>query len=235
MSQTTQSRIPGSSAVSTARAVWIDVGAHRGQKTYEHARNDPALTVFAFEPNLRRAAELAATLDNYIVIPMAVCEREGFGLFHLNRFDAASSLLPLDTAALAQWIGGEQLSVETDVLVPTIRLDTFLDRMGIAKVDYLKIDAQGGDFGVIQSLGDRISDVEKIVLEIAVTPLQLYVGGAEKAVVVSYLEDRGFELVDTRAQSHGQEENLTFVRNAAHRAATDRRLPAAGVGKRLHP
>jgi len=194
------------------RQIWLDVGAHLGETTLEPARADPKLIVYAFEPNLRLAARMFGVLENYIVIPMAVAEYDGFAPFYLNRCDAASSLLPFNQQALTDWIGGNMLGVESEVLVPTIRLDTFLDQTDIERVDLLKIDTQGGDFGVLESAGDRLRDVQKIVLEVAVTPAQLYTGAKEKSAIVDFLQRQEFVLIEARKQTHGQEENLTFVR-----------------------
>jgi FkbM family methyltransferase len=195
-------------------AVWIDVGAHYGEKTFEPAERDPALRVYAFEPNLPVAARTIGRLPNYVVLPMAVAEEDGCADFHLNAFAAASSLLPFDPAGLKGWVGGDQLAVLRKVCVPTIRLDTFLNLMGIAEVDFLKIDAQGSDLAVIRSLGDRIADVRSLSLEVQINPVPLYAGGSDKQAVIDYLRRRGFALVSTERQSYDQEENLSFSRAA---------------------
>jgi len=143
---------------------------------------------------------------------MAISERDGMAPFRINRFTAASSLLPLDEAARRAWIDGELLIEEREIAVPTIRLDTFMSQVGIGEVEFLKIDAQGADFAVIRSAGDRLRDIRRIKLEVAITPRQLYRGAADKATIVAFLESRGFLLTETEAQSHGQEENLTFIR-----------------------
>lgn len=192
--------------------IWLDVGAHLGQTTIGNAQNSPWITVYAFEPNLRLAAQQFNKLANFIVIPMAVTKYDGFADFYLNTADATSSLLPFKADGFQAWIGREYLILEGVVKVPTIRLDTFLNRMNIAAVDYLKIDAQGADFDVILSLGDRLRDVKKIKLEVAITARQLYDGAHGKREVVDYLIQRGFTLIDAEPQSYGQEENLTFTR-----------------------
>lgn len=196
-----------------ARQVWLDVGAHLGETTFEAAKANPNLVVYAFEPNLRLAAERFGVLENYVVIPMAVAECDGFSSFYVNCHDAASSLLAFNQEGLKSWIGGEVLEIEREVPVPTIRLDTFLMRIGCAKIDLLKIDAQGADFEVLMSAGDRLKDIRKIILEIAVTPVQLYEGAKEKSVVIDFLERQGFVLFEAQKQTHGQEENLTFMRS----------------------
>jgi FkbM family methyltransferase len=121
---------------------WIDVGAHHGETTLGYARHNPGLRIFAFEPNLSAAAKLMGRAANYFVIPMAIAEMDGHAEFHVNAFDAASSLLPFDETSLQSWIGGENLKVNSIATVPTIRLDTFLNYAGIRNVDYLKIDTQ---------------------------------------------------------------------------------------------
>ena len=192
------------------RAVWLDVGAHLGETTFEIARKKPNLRVYAFEPNLELASQRFNKLANYTMLPMAVGEHNGFSTFHLNSFAAASSLLPMDPSRLEEWIGGESLKQDADVLVPTTRLDSFLDASGIAQVDYIKIDAQGADFFVIRSAGDRLQDLRKIKLEVTTTPTQLYVGGATKEEFVKHLTSQGYALISEQSQTHGQEENLVF-------------------------
>ncbi|MDB5305836.1 MAG: methyltransferase FkbM family [Gemmataceae bacterium] len=188
------------------------MGAHFGEKTLDAARQNPALMVYAFEPNLELAARSFGVLQNFVVLPLAVCETDGVAHFHLNEFEAASSLLPFNDEGKARWIGGEQLRVKKVVSVPAIRLDTFMNRTGIRRVDFLKIDAQGADLDVVRSAGARVSDIRRVEMEVQVTPTELYAGAATKAAAVSYMTGVGFELVETVPQCHGQEENLTFHR-----------------------
>ena len=191
--------------------VWIDVGAHLGAETLPAAKQNPELQVYAFEPNLKLAAESWGALPNFIVISAAVAETEGLSDFYLNANAGASSLLPFNPAGLTEWIGGDVLRVEAKIKVPTVRLDTFMSLAGISSVEYLKVDAQGADLSVIKSAGERLRDVKKIKLEVATTTKSLYEGAARRAEVLGYMEAFGFSLTSIEKQSHGQEENLTFV------------------------
>ena len=195
-----------------ADQIWLDVGAHEGEKTLAAARGNPALCVYAFEPNLAAASRLMGLLANYVVIPIAVAEQNGSAAFHLNRYEGASSLLPFVPEGLARWIRGGELVVTATVTVPTMRLDTFLDGAGIGRVHYLKVDAQGSDLAVIRSAGERLKDIDRISLEVQTTPFELYRGASRKDDVLAFLGGAGFELVEVEAQSFDQEENLTFVR-----------------------
>jgi len=198
--------------VVSPEGIWIDVGAHRGETTLHHAIRNPNLKIFAFEPNLQAAVGLTGKACNYIAIPMAIAEADGQTEFHINRFEAASSLLPMSEESRRKWKGGEALAVESTVIVPTIRLDTFMRLAGIERVDYLKIDAQGMDLAVLRSAGSRLKDVAKITIEVDLSPSPLYVGAASKSEAIDFLRQAGFELLQTEEQTHGQEENLTFVR-----------------------
>ena len=192
--------------------IWVDVGCHLGEKTFSLAEQDPGLRVYAFEPNLQVASRLMGRLPNYVVLPMAITETDGSAPFYLNRFDAASSLLPFVPEGLKQWIGGEELEVQATISVPTIRLDTFLNGAGIRKVSYLKIDAQGADLAVVRSAGERLRDIGRISLEVQTTAAPLYRNASRKDEALRFLAEAGFELAAREEQSFGQEENLTFVR-----------------------
>jgi FkbM family methyltransferase len=209
--------------------VWIDVGAHLGEKTFAAAQQDPALRVYAFEPQLGIAAQRMGALANFIVIPVAVGEADGSAEFHVNDFDAASSLLPFNPEGLSRWRGGAELARTHPVAVPVMRLDTFMNGAGIGKVDYLKVDAQGTDLAVIRSAGERLRDIERITVEVQTTPLPLYAGSAAKKEVIAFLNEAGFHLVSTESQSQGQEENLTFLRRDSREIeeALDRAAKAA--------
>jgi FkbM family methyltransferase len=193
---------------------WIDVGAHLGEFTMGYARSNPALTVFAFEPNWSVARKMMGQSANFMVFPMAVAEQDGLADFHVNAADDTSSLLPFDPEGLEKWKGSESLRTEATVRVPTIRLDTFMNLMGLSAVDYLKIDAQGADLAVVRSAGSRLHDIQKIKLEVDVNPVRVYRGSAGREETVGYLEGQGFSLSSAETQTDGQEENLTFVRRA---------------------
>ncbi|MGI0489157.1 FkbM family methyltransferase [Pantanalinema rosaneae CENA516] len=190
--------------------IWIDVGAHLGQTTLPHAQTNSDLAVYAFEPNIKLAAQIADIIPNYIVIPAAISSHDGISHFYLNKDDATSSLLSFDPNGLKQWIGSEKLQVKQVTFVPTIRLDTALNQLHIHYLNYLKIDSQGSDFEVIKSAGERLKDIGKIKLEVAITPTQLYAGAHSKDEIIDYLTKQGFILIKAEKQSYDQEENLTF-------------------------
>lgn len=192
--------------------VWIDVGAHEGETTIRFAAAQPGLTVYAFEPNLAVASKVMGRLRNFIVIPAAVSEKEGMAELKLSAYDASSSLLDMDQDVARNWVGGDgRLDVVDRVQVPTMRLDSFMNRMGIRHVEFLKIDTQGADLEVVRSAGDRLADIDRITLEVT-KGAQLYQGAAGEEEVVAFMTSHGYRLKGRRLQTFGQEENLTFER-----------------------
>jgi len=194
------------------RRIWIDVGAHEGELTFPFAAADSSLLVYAFEPNLHAASRIMGCLRNYVVLPIAIAERDGSAELQLNAYEQSSSLLPADKEGVKRWITEQEFKVVGTAIVPTMRLDTFMNEAGIKSVDYLKIDAQGLDLEVVKSAGDRLRDVAKVQLEATTASYRQYEGAPDKSVIIEYMESKGFRLSGEEIQSHGQEANLTFLR-----------------------
>jgi len=76
----------------------------------------------------------------------------------------------------------------------------------------MKVDAQGGDLAVLRSAGARLCDLDRVMVGVQTTPFALYAGAGTKDEVLAHMAAFNFALVETHAQSHGQEENLVFVR-----------------------
>ena len=198
------------------RHVWIDVGAHHGETTMPFAAARPDLIVYAFEPNPVAAHWMMGRLRNYVVLPMAVALEDGVAEFKVAAYEQSSSLLAIDDEVARNWTGGDgKFEILKTNKVPTMRLDTFLDGMKIDKVDFLKVDAQGSDLDVVKSAGARLADVRRVQLEVA-TGGSLYQGAASRADVIAFMEGSGFRLQSREDESHGQEENLTFVNLEEH-------------------
>ena len=151
-------------------------------------------------------------LRNYVVLPIAIAERDGSAELHLTAYEQSSSLLPVDEVGIKSWVSEVEFKVVGSATVPTMRLDTFMNGAGIESVDFLKIDAQGLDLEVVKSAGDRLRDVSKVQLEATTSSYRQYEGAPGKSVIVEYMESKGFRLTEEEVQSHGQEANLTFLR-----------------------
>jgi hypothetical protein len=155
-------------------------------------------------------------------ILLPIIERLGVHMIFSRPHDSASSnvsnqsktssTLPFGEEGLKRWRSEKPIREESEIICPTIRLDTFMRLMDIPSVDYLKIHAQGADLAVVRSAGERLKDTREILLEVQVSDTPPYTGASTKDSVLEFMRDAGFALVDKTRQSFGQEENLRFKR-----------------------
>jgi FkbM family methyltransferase len=189
--------------------IWIDVGAHLGERTLDTATRNPNLLVFAFEPNWVLARQIMARAANFVVLPMAVSDSDGFADFFINACDGSSSLVRMEESGLVHWKDFDY-TVKSKIVVQTIRLDTFMSLADLRSVAYLKVDAEGVDLRVIRSAGDRLKDIKKITLEVDTAQDRLFHGAPSRDEVIDFMTKRGFELVNSESQNAGRQANLTF-------------------------
>ena len=188
----------------------IDVGASNGvcSKHFEGK-------VYAFEPcpkNFKQLQRLRT--DLYQPIQKAIDIQNGVTTFYESNYTNSSSLLKFSEEGLNNWKcpslkGG--LETIKSYYVETIRLDTFLDSVNHkGQIDFIKIDAQGNDFNVIKSLGKYLQDVLLLQCEVQITKYELYKNSSDKTKVQEYMQSKGFQLVNVKSWSSGQEEELMF-------------------------
>jgi FkbM family methyltransferase len=194
------------------KGVWVDVGAHLGETTIAATAN-PQLLIFAFEPNWNLARQSMGKLANFVVLPMAVSDTDGSAKFFINAEDGSSSLCEIDEQNTWKGPGApSDIRVTAEVLVPTIRLDTFMKVAGLRGIDYLKVDAEGADLKVIQSAGDRLKDICEIKAEVEVAANRAYKGSASREEMIAFMAEHGFTLIASEEQNDGRQQNLTFQR-----------------------
>ena len=125
--------------------IWIDVGAHLGESTLGAAIRNPSFLRSRSSPIGNSRARSWVRPQTSLSYRWLVSVTDGVARFFVNVEDGSSSLLGIKEDYLERWKGRIDLSVREEVLVPTIRLDTFLRRMNLRRVDYLKVDAEGTD------------------------------------------------------------------------------------------
>lgn len=194
--------------------VIIEVGANLGTDTENFL--SLGAKVYAFEPTPELNLELKnrfKTNPNYMPVPMAVDLVNGWATFNIagSADWGCSSIHQFNPNIHNEWEGRPDFKVTDQCKVMTIRLDTFMETYGIGEVDYLWIDAQGNDFRVLQSLGDKIGNIREGRCEVAYD-VNLYSDvNNNHADVKNWLESRGFA-VDVRPHVHHKEADLIFVR-----------------------
>jgi FkbM family methyltransferase len=141
--------------------VIIDVGANKGQ-TIDFFKSVRSIsTLFSFEANPTLATQLQKKYSdkkNITIIPKGVSNVEGFLKFNINKLDETSSFesLNLNSKYLskkASVLGVGVNEIIDDVIeVETITLHDFISKIGVSKVDVLKIDTEGHEYKCLQGL-----------------------------------------------------------------------------------
>jgi FkbM family methyltransferase len=137
-------------------ATVLEVGAHHGMHAVQMARwVAPGGTVHAFESNAENALVLAANAgigrhDNLIVLNAAAAEKDGFSA-----------------------IAGERVAA-SGRSVPAVSLDGYCERMGIGRVDLLKVDVEGYEGFVLRGAREVMARARAIALELHLNDLVRY-------------------------------------------------------------
>lgn len=171
-------------------AIALDIGAHIGSFSVHLATFRPDLTVFALEPaksnfDLLRKNLEANKISSSQVIPLniAVGSETGTGCFDLAG----------DTDA---WHLADERSqsVNSDSLqeVEVITLADLKKRYDIKRIDFIKMDIEGGEYQVLETSRDILAECEIILLEFHETPYSIKKYGKGETFIMTYLSDLGF-------------------------------------------
>ena len=181
----------------------IEVGANSGQDSIRYSKITDSF-VYAFEPVPYLANKLVEFLDdngitNYKLIRSAVSDTNGKSIFNISGPDdshgyACSSLNQFSDDIHQTWGGRSDFAHIDSLEVDTIRLDTFIEKEGIEEIQYLHIDAQGSDFNVLKSLGDKVGIVKEGKCE-AANKVSLY-KDVDNSVysIIEWLNNNGFKI-----------------------------------------
>jgi FkbM family methyltransferase len=200
------------------KKIGIDVGAWIGDTLPLFNNFD---YVYAFEPNkfaFQRLKESFSNNPKYKLLNTAISNVTGRQNFNAMEIEGLSSLLEYDKdGEFAKEIQRRANSNSTSNIVEsyeidTIRLDDFLNTEKIERVEYLKIDAQGCDLLVIDSLGERINDVSIIECEVQIK--QLYKNQLLIDDVLGYMKNTNFDIISNSFNENplnqGWENKLVF-------------------------
>jgi FkbM family methyltransferase len=190
----------------------FDVGANVGQTAARYRGAFPDATVHCFEPfpgSFQRLCERHAADDSVRAHQLAVADSRDERTFFVSRHSEANSLLPV-AADGDLHMGGEQADVTGRIQVETTTLDDFCDGHGIAHVDILKMDVQGGE---LMALRGATALLERAAIDLVYCEVlfaQLYDEGAGFDEVWRYLERFGYALYGLYDLTPGQNEFLGF-------------------------
>lgn len=178
-----------------APQVFYDIGAHRGLWTEMCQDVFSPQQSHLFEPVPEHLADIerrrAASGGNWQVWPVALADRAGTTVFHVNRQSAASSVLPPNAAAPHEF-WGEAEARQVKVRMET--LDALVAERGLPAPDFIKLDVQGLEARVLAGGGRTIRQARRLVVEVSLRPI--YEGQALMGDVFQTLSGWGFVLDD---------------------------------------
>lgn len=126
----------------------LDVGAHVGNSVAGFLSLFPQAKVHAFEPapeNFRRLQQRFAADPRVTLHAAAVGAADGTARLHLNNYDATHSVLPVDPEVINRWADTADITEVEAITVEQNCIDGLMARAGLATVDILKMDVQGGE------------------------------------------------------------------------------------------
>ncbi len=190
----------------TKDSVVVDAGAHRGEFSAEIIRR------FGCQCHLVEAnPKLVETLivaGAESITPAALDAHDGRGMLHVSENPEATGLFDAGSATIG-------------VEVETISLATLMQRLGIGKIDILKLDVEGAEFDLIASTPDQILQrINQITVEFHdFKPAFRGRGLFENARV--RLQAIGFDCCNLAFRTHG---DVLFLNRARLRLAAGQRI-----------
>jgi FkbM family methyltransferase len=159
--------------------VVFDVGAAVGDTAATFLKNFPRAIVYCFEPLPESFATLRKSVAGFgeraRCFNFALSDKDGNVEFYKQFNHDASSFVALPTDGAG-----------TAIKVRTRRLDDVVKELGIAKIDFMKVDVQGWEKEVIE--GGRATFGEKVEnLFIEIVPL--YYSGWREHFYIDVLEE----------------------------------------------
>ncbi|NJK75415.1 MAG: FkbM family methyltransferase [Richelia sp. CSU_2_1] len=153
------------------------------------------VTLIGFDPDAAECEHLQNTYrgsGNILFIPKALGNSEGKKQLFLTAERACSSLYqpdPLITNSMPH-LGCAKLAGETEIDVTT--MDIWAASAGIGDLDFIKLDTQGSELGVLEGAENCLKSVRALQIEVEFNPI--YVGQPLFGDIDSFLRQRGFVL-----------------------------------------
>lgn len=203
----------------------IDVGSNYGEFALEIAARNPWAQVVAIEPNTNLSKKIKETCDlknitNIELINFAIDKNEGTCSFHISDHadSGISSLLEFEKEKINNdpyWSNRKDLHFDRKIEVQVKRLDSILNDKKINKIRFIKIDAQGVDLNVLESLGSYLEITDAGMLEVPGTlENNLYSGEtADLKKTLNTITKLGFKIYAIKPNDHAANEfNIFFCK-----------------------
>ena len=173
----------------------IDVGANVGNTVEQYYFTYPDATIHAFEPDPTTFAQLVKRYRTHPRVRCwcnAVSDHEHSASFFINEDPGTNSLLPRPESGRRYYNQRGVLRQKIDV--PAVTLDAFCADNGIAALDILKLDIQGGELLALKGAEQLLESQSVSVIYSEVQFIQLYDRAPLFHDICQFLEGKGYSL-----------------------------------------
>jgi FkbM family methyltransferase len=184
----------------------VDAGGSDGRVSRRLLEWFPESTVYAFEPNPAYEDALnafAAIESRFKPQFCALANVAGKRPLHVTRSPGATSFY--QPSPQLRDYQTQSAEIVRTIEVPTARLDDWAQKQGLAGIDVIKLDVQGGELGVLEGAGHLLDQtISAVYTEVLFNPL--YDGAALFGDLDRFLRGRGFALFNLygpKSDRHG--------------------------------
>ncbi len=170
--------------------IFVDGGARNGTRELEGIADK--VEVYTFEPSPSEFRTLwVGPYRKMISNPEALVETAGPVKLNISRRPGATSTLTPNRELLAQF-AADNWSQMAEIVETTLVNGVTLNNMGLPYIDYLKLDTQGNELGILKSAPLSKTGVIKVEVEL----IPIYKNQPLIGDVCVFLASNGFEMVD---------------------------------------
>lgn len=182
-------------------SIVFEFGSRYGEDTIEFAKALPNARIYGFECNpntLLHCQNATKSYHNITLTPKAISESGGeISFYPINAEATITTFADGNQGASSTLRASGKYTLETyvqdEVKVQAIRLDEFMTEQGIAHIDILWMDIQGGELSALKSLGARLESIKIIYSEVEF--IEIYENQPLFSDIRAFLEARNFVFI----------------------------------------
>ena len=155
--------------------IFFDVGAHKGKYTDLILQNFNLKKVYMFEPQIKMFEFLKGKYKKrkkiINIFSYGISDKTQVTKLYINKHDLTSSIKKLNPNNKYLNLKSKLFStnlqgmIDEKLKIRTIKLNNFLIKKGIKKIDLVKIDTEGHELEVLRGLGSKIKLVKAFLIE----------------------------------------------------------------------
>ena len=149
----------------------FDIGANVGDVTLYLLRRFPRATVYSFEPCTETFSRLTDNLrmagygDRARPFRLGFYDRDMEGTLNVTSFHGANSMMQISEEYRTMNPHIEAVRVES---IPLVRLDDFVVRQGLGRIDLVKIDVEGVERQILEGGRKTLASmVDAVIMEMS--------------------------------------------------------------------